>query len=226
MGAECCCLKDSEAPDFERESFCLEEDGMEDKYASSLINMKSFKIERVLGKGAFGKVLLVSKIESHELFAMKVISKVKLKSHKQKIHALAERKILERVRSPFVVTLHYAFQTATKLYLVMDFMRGGELFHHLKKVGRFSEERARFYAAEVLLAFDALHSRRIIYRDLKPENLLLDEEGHIKLADFNLSKLAEGQVMRTYTFCGTPEYISPEVLRGEAQSKAVDFWSL
>lgn len=226
MGAGCCCEKVIESPDLDRETLSLEEDGIEDKYASSLINMKSFKIERVLGKGAFGKVLLVSKTDSQQLFAMKVISKAKLKSHKQKVHAIAERKILERVRSPFVVTLHFAFQTASKLYLVVDFMSGGELFLHLRKAGKFSEEVAKFYAAEVLLAYDALHSRRIIYRDLKPENVLLDEDGHIKLADFNLSKLAEGQVMRTFTFCGTPEYISPEVLRGEAQTKAVDFWSL
>jgi serum/glucocorticoid-regulated kinase 2 len=96
----------------------------------------------------------------------------------------------------------------------------------MRHLGRFTEDRARFYAAEVLLAYEALHSKRIIYRDLKPENVLLDENGHIKLADFNLSKMAEGNIMRTYTFCGTPEYISPEVLRGESQSKAVDFWSL
>ena len=204
----------------------LMDEGQEDKYASTLINMRSFKIERVLGKGAFGKVLLVTKTDSKEMFAMKVINKAKLKSYKQKVHAIAERKILERVRSPFIVTLHFAFQTASKLYLVMDYMRGGELFYHLRHLGRFSEDRARFYTAEVLLAFDALHSKKIIYRDLKPENVLLDEDGHLKLADFNLSKLTEGQLMRTFTFCGTPEYISPEVLRGEPQSKAVDFWSL
>lgn len=198
----------------------------DDRFASTLINMKSFTIERVLGKGAFGKVLLVSKTDTHELYAMKVISKTKLKSYKQKVHAIAERKILERVHSPFVVALHYAFQTATKLYLVMDFMKGGELFFHLRQMSRFTEDRTRFYIAEVLLAFEALHGKKVIYRDLKPENVLLDEDGHIKLADFNLSKLTEGSIMRTFTFCGTPEYISPEVLRGEPQSKAVDFWSL
>ena len=230
MGSICCLDGPAVLPQREETEESMQIDlgdpEEDERFASTLINMKSFKIERVLGKGAFGKVLLVAKTDTLDLYAMKVINKTKLKSYKQKVHAIAERKILERVHSPFVVALHYAFQTASKLYLVMDYMKGGELFYHLRHMSRFPEERAKFYAAEVVLAFDALHGKKIIYRDLKPENVLLDEEGHIKLADFNLSKLTEGSIMRTFTFCGTPEYISPEVLRGEPQSKAVDFWSL
>jgi len=227
MGNICCSEKEGVEVAEGAEVYPVDlETDKDERFASNAINLKSFRVERLLGKGAFGKVLLVSKLDSGKLFAMKVISKTKLKSQKQKTHALAERRILERVHSPFVVSLHFAFQNASKLYMVLDFMKGGELFYHMRHLGRFSEDRARFYAAEVLLAFEALHGKRIIYRDLKPENVLLDELGHIKLADFNLSKMAEGNIMRTYTFCGTPEYISPEVLRGEPQSKAVDFWSL
>ena len=172
---------------------------------------------QVLGKGAFGKVLLVSKVDSGLLYAMKVIHKSKLKNAQLKSHALTERKILERVQSPFVVRLHYAFQSSVKLYMVMDYMPGGELFQLIRAVGRLSEAKARFYAAEILLALEDLHQNLIIYRDLKPENVLLDGMGHVKLADFNLSKLVEDGATRTFTFCGTAEYLAPEVLRGEAQ---------
>lgn len=225
MGSICC--PESELVEVAEDSNpLLGLDTAQDQDHSTDVNLKSFRVERLLGKGAFGKVLLVSKLDTGTKFAMKVISKAKLKSQKQKNHALVERKILERVQSPFVVSLHYAFQNDSKLYMVLDYMKGGELFYHLRHLGRFTEDRARFYTAEVILAFEALHSKRIIYRDLKPENVLLDEEGHIKLADFNLSKMTDSNALHTFTFCGTPEYISPEVLRGDTQSKAVDFWSL
>jgi serine/threonine protein kinase len=120
--------------------------------------------------------------------------------------------ILESVDHPFLVKLHYAFQSETKLYMVLDYVSGGELFFLLRKRRRFEEELVRFYAAEILVALEYLHSNGIIYRDLKPENILLDPEGHIKLTDFGLSKLCVANERIAYSLCGTPEYIAPEVL--------------
>jgi len=133
---------------------------------------------------------------------------------------------LQKINSPFIVKLHYAFQTPTKLYFILDFLNGGELFHHLKQEGRFSEGRTRFYAAEIVLAIECLHQKNIIYRDLKPENVLLDYEGHIKLTDFGLSKQGLVGDRNTFTFCGTPEYLAPEVVKGKGHGKSVDWWSL
>lgn len=122
--------------------------------------------------------------------------------------------ILERLNHPFIVKLHFAFQTPERLYFVIDFLNGGELFFHLRKESKFTEARTRFYAAEIILALGCLHSNGIVYRDLKPENVILDSEGHIKLTDFGLSKLAVGGDKLTYTFCGTPEYLAPEIVKG------------
>ena len=122
--------------------------------------------------------------------------------------------------------LHYAFQTPRKLYLVMDFLNGGELFIHLRREGKFDEKRMQFYAAEILLAVECLHSHNIIYRDLKPENVLLAADGHVKITDFGLSKLGLLGNKSTYTFCGTPEYLAPEILANKGHTKAADWWSL
>ena len=134
--------------------------------------------------------------------------------------------ILERINHPFIVKLHYAFQTPERLYFVIDFLNGGELFFHLRKETKFQESRARFYAAEIILALECLHGNGIIYRDLKPENVILDSEGHIKLTDFGLSKLQVTGDKMTYTFCGTPEYLAPEIVQGTGHNQAVDWWSL
>ena len=134
--------------------------------------------------------------------------------------------ILERINHPFIVKLHYAFQTPERLYFVIDFLNGGELFFHLRKETKFNEDRARFYAAEIILALECLHGNGIIYRDLKPENVILDSEGHIKLTDFGLCKLQEAGDKMTYTFCGTPEYLAPEIVKGTGHNHAVDWWSL
>jgi len=131
-----------------------------------------------------------------------------------------------RFTTPSSVNLNFSFQTEDKLYFILDYINGGELFFHLQKDKKFSEERVIFYGAEILLALEHLHSNGIIYRDLKPENLLLTNEGHIVLTDFGLCK--EGILKeddRTGTFCGTPEYLAPEVLKGKGYGKAVDWWS-
>jgi serum/glucocorticoid-regulated kinase 2 len=154
-----------------------------------------------------------------------VLRKEAIIARKQVAHTRAEKSILQKIQHPFIVNLNYAFQTEDKLYMILDYVNGGELFFHLKKDGKFSEERVRFYAAEITLALAHLHSFDIVYRDLKPENILLDSEGHICITDFGLSKEITSEE-GTHTFCGTPEYLAPEVLKGQGHGTAVDWWSL
>ena len=161
---------------------------------------------------------------TNNIYAMKVLKKKEISERQQEDHTKAEREILEKITNPFIVKLHYAFQSPDKLYFVLDFVNGGELFSHLRKEKKFSESRAKFYAAEIILALEWLHSNNIIYRDLKPENILLDAEGHIKITDFGLSK--KGAKKKTYTFWGTPEYLAPEIIIGKGHDKSVDWWSL
>jgi serine/threonine protein kinase len=181
----------------------------------------------VLGKGSFGKVILVRKRDTGQLYAMKVLKKSYVVKKRQVEHTKTERSVLGSVQHPFIVKLHFAFQTGDKLHLVLDYCSGGELFFHLQNKGRFSQDLALFYTAELALALGALHTSGVVFRDLKPENILLDDVGHIKLADFGLSK--EGildQAHGTRSFCGTPEYLAPEILLRQGHGKAVDWWSL
>jgi len=176
-------------------------------------------------KGSFGKVMQVKKKDDGKIYAMKVLRKEAIIARKQVAHTRAEKSILQKIQHPFIVRLHFAFQTKDKLYMILDYINGGELFYHLKKEGRFPEIRVKFYAAEIVCAMAHLHSLQIVYRDLKPENILIDMEGHICITDFGLSKEInpnEG----THTFCGTPEYLAPEVLKGQGHGVAVDWWSL
>lgn len=187
--------------------------------------LDDFVLLKTVGKGSFGKVIQVRKKDSGRIYAMKVLKKDQVIKRKQYEHTMAERRILEEIDHPFIVSLRFAFQTPSKLYMVFDFFNGGELFHYLSQGGRFTEERARLYAAEITLALEHVHNANIIYRDLKPENLLLDADGHIRVTDFGLSKenVVDDQVK---SFCGTPEYLAPEVLKRQRYGKAVDWWSL
>ncbi|RWS17163.1 ribosomal protein S6 kinase 2 beta-like isoform X1 [Dinothrombium tinctorium] len=185
-----------------------------------------FALLRVLGEGSFGKVFLVKKIvgpDSGTLYAMKVLRKATLKV-RDRVRSKMERDILAEVNHPFIVKLNYAFQTEGKLYLVLDFLRGGDLFTRLNKEVMFTEEDVKFYLAELALALDHLHSLGIIYRDLKPENILLDANGHISLTDFGLSKESLNEE-KTYSFCGTVEYMAPEIINRKGHTSAVDWWS-
>lgn len=195
-----------------------------------LYGPSDFEVLRLLGKGTFGQVFQVKKWDNDRIYAMKVLSKKLIVKKKEIAHTIGERNILVRTStaaSPFIVGLKFSFQTPTDLYLVTDYMSGGELFWHLQKEGRFPEDRAKFYIAELVLALEHLHDNDIVYRDLKPENILLDANGHIALCDFGLSKANLNNDGTTNTFCGTTEYLAPEVLLDESgYTKMVDFWSL
>ncbi|XP_064270108.1 ribosomal protein S6 kinase alpha-2 isoform X3 [Passer domesticus] len=186
-----------------------------------------FELLKVLGQGSYGKVFLVRKIkgsDAGQLYAMKVLKKATLKV-RDRVRSKMERDILAEVNHPFIVKLHYAFQTEGKLYLILDFLRGGDLFTRLSKEVMFTEEDVKFYLAELALALDHLHGLGIIYRDLKPENILLDEEGHIKITDFGLSKESIDHDKRAYSFCGTIEYMAPEVVNRRGHTQSADWWS-
>lgn len=191
------------------------------------VQLEDFTMIKVIGKGSFGKVLLVRKRDTGLIYAMKVLHKENIIKRNQVEHTRTERHVLGYVRHPFIVGLNYAFQTSEKLYFVLDYCAGGELFFHLGKVQRFPEPRARFYAAEITLAIEYVHNLDIIYRDLKPENVLLDENGHIRLTDFGLSKEGiQDDFSGANSFCGTPEYLAPEILNRSGHGRAVDWWSL
>ncbi|KTW29626.1 uncharacterized protein T551_02242 [Pneumocystis jirovecii RU7] len=190
------------------------------------VTIDSFKLLKVVGRGSFGKVLQVRKIDTSRIYALKTIRKAHIVSRSEVNHTLAERTVLAQIDNPFIVPLKFSFQTSEKLYLVLAFINGGELFYHLQREGHFDLYRSRFYAAELLCALECLHSFNVIYRDLKPENILLDYIGHIALCDFGLCKLNMTESEKTNTFCGTPEYLAPELLLGQGYTKAVDWWTL
>jgi serine/threonine protein kinase len=174
---------------------------------------------------AEGNGAQVRKKDTGEILAMKILKKDMVVKRKQYEHTMSERRILENIQHPFIVSLRFAFQTEHKLYMVFDFFNGGELYHYLSEGEPFSEDRARFYAYEIALALAYLHKRGIVYRDLKPENLILDSAGHIKITDFGLSKEGvEGESIKS--ICGTPEYLAPEILKKKPYGAGVDWWSL
>lgn len=182
------------------------------------VSPKDFVLMKVIGMGAFGKVLQVRNKESKEVLAMKVISKRILKKRGLGYieNMLAERHILSRVgKHPFIVSMHCSFQTREKLFIIMDFLAGGELFLRLGKQGIFLEKTAAFYLSEIVLALDHLHTLGVLHRDLKPENILLGSDGHICLTDFGLAKdFGEGRLddEKALTICGTQEYMAPEMI--------------
>uniref|UniRef100_A0A8C6X732 non-specific serine/threonine protein kinase n=1 Tax=Naja naja TaxID=35670 RepID=A0A8C6X732_NAJNA len=194
------------------------------------IRPECFELLRVLGKGGYGKVFQVRKVtgaNTSKIFAMKVLKKAMIvRNAKDTAHTKAERNILEEVKHPFIVDLIYAFQTGGKLYLILEYLSGGELFMQLEREGIFMEDTACFYLAEISMALGHLHQKGIIYRDLKPENIMLNHQGHVKLTDFGLCKESIHDGTVTHTFCGTIEYMAPEILMRSGHNRAVDWWSL
>jgi len=191
------------------------------------VTADDFETVSVIGRGGFGRVLLVRKKDTRKVYAMKVLKKSVIAARGEIEHTRTEKSVLSKIDHPFLARLYYSFQNQENLYLIMDFINGGELFHHLSQQKRFSEDRTRFYSAQIVSGLEYLHSLGIIYRDLKPENLLLSSEGNIVMTDFGLSKEGlQAKDSRTATFCGTPEYLAPEVIKGEQYTKAIDWWSV
>jgi len=200
------------------------------------LTLDDFEIRRVLGTGGFGKVFLVSKTsgaQNGKFYAMKVLKKAVIVRNKEtkevereiNFYAKLERDVLASVRHPFIVDLKYAFQARNKVYLIMEYLAGGELFMQLQKERMLMEDTAIFYLSQVLLALEHLHTQGIIYRDLKPENVMLDRRGHVKLTDFGCIKESSNEELN-YTFCGTVEYMAPEIINKSGRhGKEVDWWS-
>ncbi|KAI8147959.1 camp-dependent protein kinase 9 [Fennellomyces sp. T-0311] len=185
--------------------------------------LKDFELLDTLGTGTFGRVYLTKFKATSKFYAMKVLKKSEVVRLKQVQHLLWEKQILASVRFPFIVDLFCTFQDDTNLYMLLEYVVGGELFSHLRRAGRFTNDMTRFYASEIVLAIEYLHSKDIIYRDLKPENLLIDHQGHIRLTDFGFAKKIAD---RTWTLCGTPEYLAPEIIQSKGHGKAADWWAL
>ncbi|KAI9332251.1 camp-dependent protein kinase catalytic subunit beta, partial [Obelidium mucronatum] len=185
--------------------------------------LSDFHFIRTLGTGTFGRVYLSKYRDSDQYYAMKMLNKADLVRMQQLEHVACEKQILHEINFPFIVNLVCTFQDDRHLFMLMEYVVGGELFSHLRRAGKFSNDMARFYAAEIVLAIEYLHDRDIVYRDLKPENLLLDHHGHIKITDFGFAKKV---IDRTWTCCGTPEYLAPEIIETKGHGKAVDWWAL
>lgn len=185
--------------------------------------LQDFDIGETIGTGTFGRVCLCRHKASGRFLALKILKKQEVLRMKQVDHVLSESSILQEISHPFIVTMLKGFMDNDRLYILFEFVVGGELFSHLRKTGKFPVDVARFYSAEVVLAFEYLHSCNIVYRDLKPENLLLDAQGNLKITDFGFAKRV---TERTFTLCGTPEYLAPEIIQSKGHNKAVDWWAL
>lgn len=202
---------------------------------NSKLSLNDFEILKLIGAGSFGKVFLVKEIKNNsipKLFAMKILEKDKIIEFDQVQNTLTEREILEKLSHPFISKLCYAFQDIQKLYLLTDFMPGGDLMHKLTSYGKLNDYQAKIYACEIFLALEFLHNNNIIFRDLKPENILIDKDGHIKLTDFGLSKkftnsdcIINKKHKITFSICGTAQYIAPEVYEGMGYAQEIDWWS-
>ncbi|XP_064114988.1 atypical protein kinase C-like isoform X3 [Macrobrachium nipponense] len=189
--------------------------------------LDDFELIRVIGRGSYAKVLMVELKKTNRIYAMKVIKKTLVTDDEDIDWVQTEKHVFETASNhPFLVGLHSCFQTPSRLFFVIEFVRGGDLMFHMQRQRRLPEEHARFYAAEICLALNFLHEKGIIYRDLKLDNVLLDHEGHIKLTDYGMCKEGIRPGDTTSTFCGTPNYIAPEILQGVEYSFSVDWWAL
>ncbi|XP_025084206.1 protein kinase C iota type-like isoform X2 [Pomacea canaliculata] len=197
------------------------------KSSENCLGLQDFLLLRVIGRGSYAKVLQVEHKRTKRIYAMKVIKKDLVNDDEDIDWVQTEKHVFETATNyPFLVGLHSCFQSESRLFFIIEFVNGGDLMFHMQRQRRLPEEHARFYAAEICLALNFLHERGIVYRDLKLDNVLLDAEGHIKLTDYGMCKEGLFSGEKTNTFCGTPNYIAPEVLRGEDYDFSVDWWAL
>ena len=207
----------------ETQSFLSE---MDEKKEKTRPTLDSFYTISVIGKGSYAKVILVKKKNTQKYYAMKVLKKQNIAKKKQEMHVKTERDILVTMAPhPFLIKLHSTFQNKKKLYFILEYCPGGELFSLLQKRRRFTEDQARFYTAQMVLALEHLHKHNIVYRDLKPENVLINKDGYIKITDFGLSRM-NVKKNEAKTICGTPEYLAPEIVMKLGYGKTVDWWTL
>lgn len=193
------------------------------KAEASKWRLNDLEMRETVGTGTFGRVRLVKHKGTGQYAALKILKKQEILRMKQVDHVMAEASLLQEIDHPFIVSMLRGYMDKNRLYILLEYVVGGELFSHLRKAGKFPNDVSKFYCAEVILAFDYLHSKSIVYRDLKPENILLDQDGNIKITDFGFAK----RVMeRTFTLCGTPEYLAPEIIQSKGHNKAVDWWAL
>jgi protein kinase A len=191
--------------------------------ASEVPARKDLKVIGTLGKGSFGHVQLVKHKKSGMTYALKSVSKAQIVETCQQSHIISEKQTMAKLNSPFLIRLYATYKDKNQLYFLLEPSLGGELFTVLRKRKLFSDSVAAFYAASVVLGFEYMHSLDIVYRDLKPENLLLDKNGHLKITDFGFAKVLKG---RTWTLCGTPDYLAPEIVQMRGHGKGVDWWTL
>jgi len=188
----------------------------------SLLNLDLLE---TLGTGTFGRVRLVKSLEDERYYALKVMKKARVAKLRQLEHIQNEVKILSRVRCAFITELFAVFQDDNNLYLLLEFVPGGELFSHLRRQEKFSFTVYQFYAAELVAGIQCLHELNVMYRDVKPENILIHSDGHIRLTDFGFAKILD-TTDRTFTLCGTPEYLAPEIIQGVGHGTSVDWWAI
>ncbi|CAD8096976.1 unnamed protein product [Paramecium sonneborni] len=191
------------------------------------LSIDDFLMLNQIGKGAFGKVFKVKKKDNDKIYALKAMNKKQIFDNNLEQNAIIEKEVLNNSKHPFIVNLKYSFQSQTKLYFVLEYIDGGEFYQILQRTQGFPEPVVQFVAAEVILALEYLNMKlNIIYRDLKPENLLLTKSGHVKLTDFGLATKKKDKNQKSYTLVGTTEYLAPEILRKEGHSFEVDLWTL
>merc|ERR1712130_412780 len=201
-----------------------QEEETETRSSKRTIQFSDLIIVGTLGKGSFGHVQLVKDKQTDETYALKAVSKAQIVQTGQQGHIMSEKRVMEVLDHPFLVKLYATYKDRDRLYFLLEPSLGGELFSVLREKTLFDDETARFYAGSVVLAFEYMHSKNIVYRDLKPENLLLDEAGYLKVTDFGFAKdISAG---RTWTLCGTPDYLAPEIVAGKGHGKGVDWWTL
>lgn len=199
-------------------------DSQADDYLDRTIRFEDLLVLGTLGKGSFGHVQLVQNRGNKQLYALKVVSKQQIVHLGQQEHIMSEKRVMASLNSPFLIRLYATFRKPNSLEFLLEPCLGGELFSLLRQRTFFDEQTARFYAAAVVLGFEYMHNKGIIYRDLKPENLLIDEKGYLKITDFGFAKRVGDK--KTYTLCGTPDYLAPEVVSGQGHGKGVDWWTL